>query len=134
MNDLWNIIPSNPPISTVDLTGVEIQEMMEESLERTFSADPFGQMGGYLKRFRGLTIYGKLENPPGHRIEHIFTVDAALAADHSYKAAFVTAQGVPQKFGRNRQDLPVKAINALQDYFRRQSTHPNEGLGRFIPV
>ena len=108
--------------------------MMEESLERTFSADPFGQMGGYLKRFRGLTIYGKLENPPGHRIEHIFTVDAALAADHSYKAAFVTAQGVPQKFGRNRQDLPVKAINALQDYFRRQSTHPNEGLGRFIPV
>lgn len=134
INDLWNIIPANPPISTVDLTGAEIQEMMEESLERTFSADPFGQMGGYLKRFRGLTIYGKLENPPGHRIEHIFTAGAALSAGRSYRSAFVTAQAVPQKFGRNRQDLPVKAIDALRDYFRRQPVAPDEGLGRFIPV
>ena len=134
LNNLWNIIPANPPISTVDLTGAEIQEMMEESLERTFSADPFGQMGGYLKRFRGLTIYGKLENPPGHRIEHIFGADAAPTAGHSYKAAFVTAQSVPQKFGRNRQNLPVKAIDALRDHFRRQPVDPNEGLGRFIPV
>ncbi len=80
------------------------------------------------------TIYGKLENPPGHRIEHIFTAGAALAAGRSYRSAFVTAQAVPQKFGRNRQDLPVKAIDALRDYFRRQPAEPDEGLGRFIPV
>nr|HAQ93358.1 bifunctional metallophosphatase/5'-nucleotidase [Afipia sp.] len=80
INDLWSIIPTNPPISIVNLTGAEIQEMMEESLERTFSANPFGQMGGYLKRFSGLTIYGKLENPPGHRIEHIFAAGAGLVA------------------------------------------------------
>lgn len=91
--------------------------MMEENLERTFSADPFAQMGGYLKRFRGLTIYGKLENPSGNRIERVFTPDGLLDADHSYKIAFVTAQGVPKKFGRNRQDLPVKAIAALRSYF-----------------
>ena len=30
MNDLWNIIPTNPAVSTVDLTGAEIKEMMEE--------------------------------------------------------------------------------------------------------
>jgi hypothetical protein len=73
VNDLWNIIPTNPPVSTVELTGAEIWEMMEDNLERTFAADPFNQMGGYLKRFRGLTIYGKLENPPGHRVERIFS-------------------------------------------------------------
>ena len=132
VNDLWNIIPTNPPVSSVDMTGAEIREMMEENLERTFSADPFGQMGGYLKRFRGLTIYGKIENPTGHRIEHIFTQNEVLEAGRNYHVAFVTEQGVPKKFGRNRRDLPIDAIAALRDYFR--STRPNSDprLGRFI--
>ena len=118
VNDLWNIIPTNPPVSSVDMTGAEIREMMEENLERTFSADPFGQMGGYLKRFRGLTIYGKIENPHGHRIEHIFTQNEVLEAGRNYHVAFVTEQGVPKKFGRNRRDLPIDAIAALREYFR----------------
>jgi len=134
MNDLWNIIPTNPPVSTVDLTGAEIREMMEENLERTFSADPFSQMGGFLKRFRGLTIYGKLENPPNHRIEHIFLENAALEEHRSYRAAFVTAQAVPQKFGRKRKDLPIRAIDALRDYFQGPPDGTKDGLGRFIVV
>lgn len=134
MNDVWNIIPTNPPVSTVEVTGAEILEMMEENIERTFSPDPFKQMGGYLKRFRGLTIYGKLENPAGHRIEHIFAGDDPLDSHRCYRVAFVTAQGVPQKFGRNRTDLPVKAIDALRDYFQSGRIGTNGGLGRFIAV
>ena len=132
VNDLWNIIPTNPMVSSVDMTGAEIREMMEENLERTFSADPFGQMGGYLKRFRGLMIYGKIENPTGHRIEHIFTRNDELDADCNYRVAFVTEQGVPKKFGRNRRNLPVDAIAALRDYFRSVPPKSDPGLGRFI--
>lgn len=134
VNDLWNIIPTNPPVSTVTLTGAEIAAIMEENLERTFSGDPLGQMGGYLKRFRGLTIYGKLENPSGHRVERIFAGDAALALNREYKVAFVTAQGVPQKFGTGRAHLEIRAIDALRDYFGSDQTGLQEGLGRFIPV
>lgn len=134
MNDVWNVIPVDPFISVVDLTGSEIRAMIEENLERTFSADPFAQMGGYLKRFRGLTIYGKLENPSGNRIERVFTLDGLLDADYNYKVAFVTAQGVPKKFGRNRQDLPVKAIAALRSYFQSARTGSDHKVGRFIPV
>lgn len=57
MNDLWNIIPTNPPIETADLTGAELWSMMEENLERTFSSDPHRQLGGYVKRCRGVNIY-----------------------------------------------------------------------------
>jgi 2',3'-cyclic-nucleotide 2'-phosphodiesterase (5'-nucleotidase family) len=134
MNDLWNIIPTNPPVSIVELTGTEIRQMMEENLERTFSADPLGQMGGYLKRFRGFTIYGKLENPPGHRIEHVFCGDEPLQADRRHKVAFVTAQGVPKKFGQHRQDLAVNAIDALRNYFEAKPADPISEVGRFIPV
>lgn len=132
MNDLWNMIPGNPPVATVDVTGAEIFQMMEENIERTFAADPFRQMGGYLKRFRGLTIYGKLENPPGHRIEHIFTEREALDKSRRYTVAFVTSQGVPKKFGQNRKDLPVTAIGALRDYFGGGAVGMPDGAGRFI--
>ena len=63
LNDLWNIIPTNPPVSVVELTGAELHEMLEANLERTFAADPYEQMGGYVKRMRGLKMYFKAENP-----------------------------------------------------------------------
>jgi 2',3'-cyclic-nucleotide 2'-phosphodiesterase (5'-nucleotidase family) len=134
MNDLWNIIPTNPPVSTVDLTGAEIWELLEENLERTFSADPFGQMGGYLKRFRGLTVQAKLENPPGHRIERVFKGRLALDPTETYTVAFVTEQGVPDKYGRNRRDLDIRAIEALRSYCEAQSRTKEEQAGRLIPV
>lgn len=69
LNDLYNIIPMNPPVSTVELTGEEIKAMLEENLERTFSCDPYEQMGGSVKRCLGLNVYFKIENPSGNRIQ-----------------------------------------------------------------
>lgn len=114
VGDLWNIIPSNPQISTVEMTGTEMKAMLEENLERTFAADPYAQMGGYAKRCFGLRIGVKIENPPGHRIERIFVDGAPLDPERAYTAAYVTAQGVPAKYGRNRQDCGIRAVEALQ--------------------
>ena len=60
-NDLWNIIPVNPPVSTVKLSGKELWEMMELNLERTFAADPYKQMGGMLNVLLGLISILKLK-------------------------------------------------------------------------
>ena len=114
MNDLWNIIPTNPKVSTVELTGDEICTMLEENLERTFSADPYAQMGGYVKRCRGLELYVKIENPAGHRIDRLFVLGEPVVHSRIYTVAFVTAQGVPLKFGRNRKKLEISAIDALR--------------------
>lgn len=46
LNDLWNIIPVDPPVMTVTMKGEEIHAMMEQNLQRTFSSDPFAQRGG----------------------------------------------------------------------------------------
>lgn len=132
MNDLWNIIPTNPPVSIVELSGRNIRDMMEENLERTFASDPYEQMGGYLKRFRGLTIYGKIENPAGHRIEHIFAGDRKLCNEDVITVSFVTAQGVPEKYGRARRNLDVKAIDALEAYFSACEIVEIDNVGRFI--
>lgn len=122
INDLWNIIPPNPPVSIVDLSGRELWEMLEQNLENTFAADPYAQKGGYVKRCRGLTVYIKIENPRGSRVRQIFAGDDPLDADAIYPVAFVTTQGVPKEIGRNRRDLPVHAIDAMRQLLQRRGT------------
>ena len=121
LSDLWNIIPVNPPVSTVQLTGDEIRTMLEENLENTFSRDPYRQMGGYVKRVLGLNVYVKVENAPGQRIQELFVQGQRIKADRIYTAAFVTAQGVPYKYGTDRRDLDIRAVEALQKYLARKS-------------
>src|SRR5699024_1330104 len=49
LNDRRNMIPTSPPVSMVDITVAELIDMLEENLEITFAADPYKQMGGYVK-------------------------------------------------------------------------------------
>jgi 2',3'-cyclic-nucleotide 2'-phosphodiesterase (5'-nucleotidase family) len=121
VNDLWNIVPPNPPVSLAELTGREMWEMMEENLEHALATDPYKQMGGYVKRCLGVNIYIKAENPSGSRIQQFFVNGEAIEADHAYTVAFVTSQGVPKKYGSSRRELPISAIDALRRYF---SNHP----------
>jgi len=116
MNDLWNIIPTNPPVSMVELTGREIWKMLEVNAELTFSQDPYQQMGGYLKRCRGVDLYLKIENPFGERVQEIFIQGKPLEPGKTYQAVFVTSQGVPSSYGRNREETDLRAVEALKHY------------------
>ncbi|PKO11750.1 MAG: bifunctional metallophosphatase/5'-nucleotidase [Chloroflexi bacterium HGW-Chloroflexi-10] len=134
MNDLYNMIPMNPPISTVELTGEEILAMLEENLERTFACDPYDQMGGYVKRSLGLNAYIKIENPPGQRVQQVFVGDELIQPGRHYPTAFVTEQGVAQKYGRNRQQHTERSIEALRAYLTRHSPLHAELRGTFVAV
>jgi 2',3'-cyclic-nucleotide 2'-phosphodiesterase (5'-nucleotidase family) len=115
-NDLYNLIPVNPPVSTVELAGAELVEMLEENLESTFARDPYRQRGGYVKRALGLRAYVKVENPAGQRLQALFVGDEEVQPDHLYPAAFVTEQGVPAKYGQDRREGPERAVDALRRY------------------
>ena len=117
-NDLYNIAPMNPPISTVELTGKEIKEMLEENLERTFCSNPLKQMGGYVKRVLGLQINMRIENPKEHRIQEIYYKGSHLELDKTYKVSFVTMQGVAKKYGKNRKKHNQKAVEAMKAFLK----------------
>lgn len=122
MNDLWNIIPTNPPVSTVEMTGAEIVMMLEENIEHTFSRDPYNQMGGYLKRSLGIKMYVKVENPKGYRVQDLFINNELVDMERTYFVTFVTVQGVPKKYGKNRHNLDINAIDALEQYLEKKET------------
>jgi 2',3'-cyclic-nucleotide 2'-phosphodiesterase (5'-nucleotidase family) len=134
LNDLFNMLPMNPPVSTIELTGAEIVDMLEESLEHTFARDPNGQMGGSLKRGLGFTACIKLENPVGQRVQQVFVGSERLRLGHSYAAAFVTEQGVPHSYGRNREQHAERAIEALKVYLARHPPLRAELRGTFVVV
>jgi 2',3'-cyclic-nucleotide 2'-phosphodiesterase (5'-nucleotidase family) len=117
MEHLWNIVPTASPISTVELTGEELRAMLEANLERTYAADAYSQMGGFVKRCRGLNLYFKMENPKGHRIEDLLVGGSPVQDGRVYRAAMLGEQGVPKKYGSNRQKIGVDAIQALQQLF-----------------
>lgn len=54
------------------------------------------QMGGYVKRSLGLTLYVKVENPAGSRMQQCFVGTEELRRDQTYTEVFVTTQGVPK--------------------------------------
>jgi 2',3'-cyclic-nucleotide 2'-phosphodiesterase (5'-nucleotidase family) len=134
MNDLWNIIPVNPPISICELTGAELWTMMEENLEHTFSYDPYQQMGGYVKRCGGLNIYFKVENPKDKRIQEFFVGGKRIDPSKTYTTCFVTAQGVPAHYGINRHDLDIKAIDALKQYLDNHDPISINLHGTIVPI
>ncbi|MGW1456132.1 bifunctional metallophosphatase/5'-nucleotidase [Salegentibacter agarivorans] len=118
---LYNIAPMNPPVSTVELTGGEIKEMLEENLERSFSCNPLGQMGGYVKRCLGLQVNLRIENPKGHRIQEIYYKGRHIDFEKTYKVSFVTTQGVASKYGKNRKKCDKNAVEAMKDYLKENS-------------
>ncbi len=133
-NDVWNIIPVNPPVSLVEMTGDEIRTMMEENLEHSFSRDPYRQMGGFVKRALGLNLYIKAENPAGSRVQELFVQGQRVKSDQVYTAAYVTLQGVPEKYGVDRKALDVHAVEALRRYLAKKSPVEAELRGTVVAI
>lgn len=134
MNDLWNIIPVNAPISMLTIKGSEVREMLEENLEHTFAANPYNQMGGYVKRCLGLNFYMKVENPPGQRIQSLFINEKLYEENREYVVAFVTSQGVPLKYGTGRYKTGDKAIEVLVSYLQKNSPVDSSLRGTVVIV
>jgi 2',3'-cyclic-nucleotide 2'-phosphodiesterase (5'-nucleotidase family) len=133
-SDVWDIVPTNPPVSVCELTGEELWKMMEENLEHTFSRNPYMQMGGYVKRCSGLNIYFKVENPEGRRIHDLFVGGKRLDKRRTYRACFLTAQGVPAKYGSNRESLDAHAVDVLTEYLDKNSPVAPGYEGALVPI
>lgn len=113
-NDLYNMVPMDPEVMTVTLTGAEVLGLLEQNLERTFACDPLGQMGGYVKRCQGLACYVKIENPSGRRVQACWSGGRRLDPAERYEAAFVTVQGVPAGLGDDRAGTGTGAHAAME--------------------
>ena len=131
--DLYRIVPMDPMIMTAELTGEEMIKLLEDNLESTFSAAPFKQMGGYIKRNAGLRVYFKLENPYGQRIQRVFAGDEEVDPGKTYRVAYVTPQAVPRKVGRKHKETGIHAVFAMEKLLEKRP-YDRKDVEGYIPV
>lgn len=114
--DLWQMIPTNPALVTVRMTGVEIGHMIERSLDRSFNGDPLRQQGGYVLRFSGMRAVARLNNPRGERLHQIEVGARPLRSTDEYLVAMPGAH-FP---GTRRDAVPagVTAIDSVRSFLR----------------
>ena len=66
-----------------------------------------------------MKAYIKIENPHGQRLQKLLVGGEEIRPEKRYTAAFVTEQGVPARYGEQRQNTPVRAVDAMRRYLDR---------------
>ena len=112
--DLWQMIPTNPELFTVQLTGAELHRMLEQSIERAFSGDLLRQQGGYVMRFSGMKAVARLNNPAGTRVHRLEISGQIVDRDRAYTVAAAGEQSVETRGGRTL--IGVRSIDSLRAY------------------
>jgi 2',3'-cyclic-nucleotide 2'-phosphodiesterase (5'-nucleotidase family) len=121
--DLWQMVPPNPEVFTVKLTGAEIRRMLERSLERTFAGNPMRQQGGYVMRFDGMSAVARLNNPRGERLSQLEIGGRPVEHEREYTVAAAGEQSVQKREGRVGSGM--RAVDAVREHLRRAG--PVEG-------
>lgn len=95
MGDLWQMIPTNPEVFTVKMTGEQIRTLLEHSFESVYASNPLRQKGGYPIRVSGINAVVRINNPSGARLQQLEIAKAPYRADRMYTVV-----------GAGEQDLP----------------------------
>ena len=116
--DLYTIIPTNPEIFTLEITGEELWSVLEHNLEQVYSSDPFKQKGGYVLRSSGLKMTYKPYNPKGSRIQTLQIAGGHLQPKKTYRISGAGKQSF-KKYENKKQYQGVHAIDAIQTFLRK---------------
>lgn len=123
--DLWQMLPPNPELFTVRLTGAELRRMLEQSLERTFAGDMLRQQGGYVMRFAGMHAVARLNNPAGARVQRVEIDGDPVDPKREYVVAAAGEQSVGVREGHAMTG--VRAIDSVRAFLA--SRRPEAMLG-----
>ncbi|WCK56489.1 5'-nucleotidase [Aneurinibacillus sp. Ricciae_BoGa-3] len=119
VKELYQIIPANPELFTLELEGRELVNELEKNSENVFAPDPFNQKGGYILRSSGLFMAFKPYNPAGNRIQHIEVQGSPLQSDKVYRIAGGGKQ-IFKAYDSRKGNKNVRAIELLKEYFIQQ--------------
>lgn len=133
LGDLWQMIPTNPELFTVELTGAELRRIIEKSIEQTFAGDALRQQGGYVIRIAGMHVVARLNNPAGARIQQLEIGGVAASPARKYRVAAAGEQSATA--AGERAMTGVRAIDSLRSYLRMHRPAPSpSGAARFVAV
>lgn len=111
--DLRNLIPHESKVVTMTLTGAQIREILEQSLENTYTKDPRTKVGG-LAQVSGLVFVYRPDAPKGGRLQDVRVGGRALEVGREYRVATnsLAAEGGHNytvfQAGKNKRELQAQ--------------------------
>ena len=133
VKELYQIIPANPELFTLELDGQAVLKILESNLEQVYASDPFEQKGGYVLRSSNINMAYKPYNPKGHRIQHIEIKGEQLQLDKLYRVVAAGHQML-KPYTAKHKPLGVHSHDVLSEYFSATNDVRVEGRPRIITI
>lgn len=131
--DLYTIIPTNPELFTLELTGKELWEALEHNLEQVYSLDPFEQKGGYVLRSSGIKMTFKPYNPKGSRIQTLQIGGEHIQPEKTYRVTGGGSQSFKKLEGKKKYE-GVHAIQVIQSFLKETSSYKSKESADILSV
>jgi len=93
---VWSMLPVDSVLKTGVVTGQQVHDWLENELENAFAKDPAKRFGGWLVRFKGLTITFTAGNRRGERVRAVRINGEPLAVDRRYTMLGCDREGDPE--------------------------------------
>ena len=124
LEDVYRFFPLMFGISTAEVSGARLRELLETTLTTTFSPEAFAHKGGWLEGFSGLGATVNLANPDGERVIDLYLKDTGKQ---------ITDNTVISITGCKR---PIEARDLLCTYSGFDNVFPlvNSGTGEFWTI
>ncbi|MBT2638166.1 bifunctional UDP-sugar hydrolase/5'-nucleotidase [Bacillus sp. ISL-39] len=129
--DLHTIIPTNPEMFTLEMTGEHLMNTLEKNLEMVFSRDPFKQKGGYILRSSGLFMSFKPYNPEGNRIQKLLVAGQGIDLRKNYKIAGAGKQ-LFKGAEADKTYHGVHAVDIIKQFLKEKGTFKADGEPKIL--
>lgn len=124
---LFDMLPVDSPVRVGEASGRQIRDWLEDELENVFAKDASRRFGGWLIRFKGMTMEFKAFEPMGKKVQKVEIGGAPLDLNKTYTFSACEREGDPDdvlcrmKGVKNTRTLDYTLHQAMKEYLAANS-------------
>lgn len=124
---LFDMLPVDAPVRVGEATGQQIRDWLEQELENVFAKEASRRFGGWLIRFKGMTMEFKAFAPMGEKVQKVEIGGVPLDLTKTYSFAACEREGDPQDVlcrmqgVKNARTLDYTLHEAMRGYLTAHS-------------
>lgn len=124
---LYDMLPVDSTIRTAEATGQQILDWLEKELQNVFAQDASKRFGGWLIRFKGMTVAFKAFEQAGKRVQRVDIGGAPIDPNRSYLLCACEREGDPEdvlcrmKGVKSATNTPYTLHSVMKEYLKEFS-------------
>ena len=135
---LWSMLPVNSDVKMAEVTGKQLCDWLEKEMENVFAKDATKRFGGWLIRFKGMTMNFTIAAEPGKRLNKLMINGTPVDLTKTYTIVACEREGDPDsvlcriKDVTNTRKLGYKLHDVMEEYLATHSPVSPKIEGRAV--